>query len=89
MVKQSRLPLTPSELSTTDGALINLGGGNTILLEGVNSDSLTAANFAVVEFFKIVTITKNKGSWHTYGSIEIRQITLGSTVTDNIATPST
>ena len=35
--------------STTDGALINLGGGNTILLEGVNSDSLTAANFAVVE----------------------------------------
>ena len=35
--------------STTDGALINLGGGNTILLEGVNSDTLTAANFMVVE----------------------------------------
>ena len=35
--------------STNDGALINLGGGNTILLEGVNSDTLTAANFMVVE----------------------------------------
>ena len=36
--------------STTDGALINLGGtNNTILLEGVNSESLSTANFMVVE----------------------------------------
>jgi len=28
---------------------VDLGGGNTILLEGVNSDDLTAANFSVVE----------------------------------------
>ena len=35
--------------STTNGALIDLGGGNTILLEGVNSSDLSAANFQVVE----------------------------------------
>ena len=35
--------------STTNGALVDLGGGNTVLLEGVNSSDLTAANFAVVE----------------------------------------
>ncbi len=35
--------------STSNGALVDLGDGNTILLEGVNSDDLTAANFSVVE----------------------------------------
>ena len=35
--------------STTNGALVDLGGGNTILLEGVNSSDLSAANFQVVE----------------------------------------
>ena len=36
--------------STSEGAVINLGGdGNTIILEGVNSSDLTAAHFVVVE----------------------------------------
>ena len=36
--------------STSEGAVINLGGdGNTITLEGVNSSDLTAAHFVVVE----------------------------------------
>ena len=35
--------------STSNGALVDLGNGNSILLEGVNSDDLSAANFAVVE----------------------------------------
>ena len=35
--------------ATSTGTVVDLGGGNTILLEGVNSSDLTVANFAVVE----------------------------------------
>ena len=35
--------------ATSPGTVVDLGGGNTILLEGVNSSDLTVANFAVVE----------------------------------------